>query len=566
MFRLRGQNQNRESQESCPEVSGAAEARPRLIALLLALITLLAYWPAVHCNFLNYDDDEQVYEHPVVKNGLSLQGVIWVFTHSDDGHWIPLNKISHMLDCQFYGLKPGGHHLTNVLLHTASVILLFLVLRRMTGFLWRSAFVAAVFAIHPLRVESVAWVAERKDVLSGFFFLLTLWAYVSYVRRTQIRGHPSSVGQRSHGSRPLASVDYWLALMFFACGLMSKAMVATLPLLLLLLDGWPLHRFSRPEPVAAKDEGKTLSVFKGLILEKIPFLGLIVAAGMGLLLSRDRNNMVVAAALQAGKGFKAHAQYTPMVRTVHALQTPLVYLKQMFFPVGLVVLSPPQQDVSPWEVFIAVTLLTAISAVVLVRWRKQPCLATGWFWYLVMLAPILLLIQQGAEMRCDRYTYLPQIGIYVMLTWAVADWSARWRHRRLAQVVVTTTAVLVLASCFALTERQLRYWHDSESLFAHTLAVAPENNPLARINYGMALEQKGRPIEALAQYQEALRVAPDNAAAHYDYGNLLANLGQPEQALPELAKAVQLDHDNMLHRASLGAVFAETRPLPRSDE
>ena len=509
------------------------------VCLFLALAVWAVFGQTLHHEFVNYDDDDQVYEHPVVKSGLSFQGVVWAFTHSDDGHWNPLNKISHMLDCQFYGLKPGGHHLTNVLLHAATVILLFLILQRMTAATWPSAFVAIVFAIHPLRVESVAWVAERKDLLSGFFFMLTLWAYVRYVRRTEIRGRQSSMRKLSYGPQPLTSVDYWLALLFFACGLMSKAMVATLPLVLLLLDYWPLNRFLRPVPVAATDKKKLLSVSKRLILEKIPFLGLIVAAGMGLLFSRDRSNMVVVVALQTGHGLVPHRDLSPMVRTGQALLTPLVYLKQMFFPAGLVVSYPPGQSVPPLEMVMAVILLITISVVVLVRRRKQPYLVVGWFWYLVMLAPVLMLIQRGAEVRCDRYTYLPQIGLYLLLTWAAAELCAGWRHRRMVLGGCATVILLALIFCARV---QTSYWRNSESLWAHTLACTPDN-AIAHNSLGVTLLQKGKVDEAIIHYQKALQITPDYPLAYINLGNALLRKGNVDEAIVHYLKALQITPD-----------------------
>ncbi len=532
------------------------QPRPRWLTAAVCLFLALAVWAVfgqtIHYEFTNYDDDDQVYEHPVVKDGLSWQGIVWVFTHSDDGHWIPLNKISHMLDCQFYGLKPGGHHLTNVLLHAAAAILLFLVLRRMTAAIWPSAFVAAVFAIHPLRVESVAWVTERKDVLSGFFFMLTLWAYARYVQKTEIRGWPSPMRTLFYIRQPLTSIDYWIALLFFACGLLSKAMVATLPLLLLLLDYWPLNRFLRPEPAAAMDRQKRLSVFKRLILEKIPFLGLIVAVGMGLLFSRDRNNVVVAVALQAGRGLVPHRDLSPMVRMGHALLTPLVYLKQMFFPAGLAVFSPPGQNVPCLEMFMAVILLMAVSVVVLVRRRKQPYLVTGWFWYLVMLAPILILIQQGAELRSDRYTYLPQIGLYILVAWGAADLFGHWRYRC---ALLGSTAAAVLACLLVGAYVQTGYWKNSISLWTHTLACASEN-PKAHNNFGSALAIQGKWNEAMQHYEQALRLNPDYADAHINLGAALARQGKLAEAIEHYERALQIHPEDAGACNNLGFVLA----------
>jgi len=546
------------------------------VCIFLAAIIWAVYGQTLHFEFVNYDDDEQIYEHPVIKDGLSLPGIAWVFTHSDDGHWIPLNKISHMLDCQFYGLRPAGHHLTNVLLHTATAILLFLVLRRMmelrpdkgigtadsqASVLWRSAFVAAVFAVHPLRVESVAWVAERKDVLSGLFFILTLWAYVRYAQnKASLNPQTLDVARRSGDG---STLNYALSLLFFACGLMSKAIVATLPLLLLLLDYWPLGRFGPPGSMAAIDRKKRLSVSKRLILEKIPFLGVIIAVGMGLLFSRDRNNVVVAVAIRTGQGLVPHKDLNQMERTGDALLTPFVYLKQLFFPASLAVSSPPGHSVPRWEMFGAVILLAAISGIVLARRRKQTYLVVGWFWYLAMLAPVLMLIQKGAEFRCDRYTYLSQIGLYLLLAWAAADLCAGWRHGRLVLGGCATIVVIALIFCARV---QTSYWRNSESLWVHTLDCTPDN-VLAHNNLGNVLFQKGRVDEAIAHYQKAIQIMPDFAEAQSNLGNALLQKGDVGAAIAHCQKALQSKPVNakahsifgnaLLQKGDVGAAIAQ---------
>jgi protein O-mannosyl-transferase len=533
-----------------PESASVKKSDKRLtasICVLLVLAVFVVFGQTLNYEFVNYDDDDQVYEHPVIKNGLSVQGIVWVFTHSDDGHWIPLNKISHMLDCQLYGLKPGGHHLTNVLLHAATAILLFLILQRMTAAAWRSAFVAIVFAIHPLRVESVAWVSERKDILSGFFFMLTLWAYIRYVRRAEISGQRSAMKKLPNGPQPLTSVDYWLALLFFACGLMSKAMVATLPLLLLLLDFWPLNRFLRPVPVAAIDKKKQMSVFKWLILEKIPFLGLIIAAGIGLLFSRDRNNVVVAEALKTGQGLVPHRDFSLMVRTGHALLAPLVYLKQMLFPAGLAVFYTTSQSVPRLEMFVTVILLLVISVTVLARWRRQPYLVVGWFWYLIMLAPVIILIQKGAEVRSDRYTYLPQIGVYILLTWAAADLCAGWRHRRILGVGAFSVIVALMICAW----KQTTYWRNSDTLWSHTLAYTSDS-PLAQNNFGDALLEQGNVTEAIAHFQMALQIKPDYAEALNNLGQALLQKGNVDEAISRYQKSLQIKPSFAMAHYNLG--------------
>jgi protein O-mannosyl-transferase len=581
-----------------------------LICLLLVAAVFLVFGQTVHYDFLNYDDGEQIYEHPVIKNGVSWQGFVWVLTHSDDGHWIPLNKLSHMLDCQLYGLKPGGHHLTNVLLHAATAIFLFLVLRRMMGLrsdksvgvtappagaLWPSAFVAAVFAVHPLRVESVAWVAERKDVLSGFFFMLTFWAYARHAQRlSAVAGRPpGAVGVNPALAPRRWTIDYYLALLFFACGLMSKAIVIMLPLLLLLLDFWPLNRFPQPGAAAANNRPKRRSVFQQLVLEKIPFFVPIVAVGAGLLFSRDRNNVLVAVALQNGQGLLPQKYVQPLAQAGNALLTPLVYLKQMFLPAGLVVFSPPDQNIPLWEICLATIFLAAVTALVWVRRWKQPYLLTGWFWYLVMLAPILVLIQRGAESRCDRYTYLPQIGLYLLLTWAAVDWCAGWRHRR---ALLGGLATVILATLILCARAQTTHWRNSESLWLHALACNPAN-AFAHQNLGNVFALEGRSTEAIAEFQQAIRLKPDDTEAHYNLavtfaaqgrdaeaaehyrqaiqfnprhaeacnnlGSLLAGKGRPEEAVKQFQQAVQIKPDYVEARYNLGIALAA---LGRFDE
>jgi hypothetical protein len=344
--------------------------------------------------FVNYDDEEYVYGNPQVIHGLNLKGVEWAFTHSVMGNWHPLTVMSHMLDCQFYGLHAGGHHLTNLLLHAATAILLFLVLRQMTGALWPSAFVAAVFAIHPLRVESVAWVAERKDVLSGLFFMLTLVAYVRYVRK------PPSLGR------------YLMVMFLFALGLMCKPVFVTLPFVLLLLDYWPLNRVP-----TATDCRNHFPIPRRLILEKLPLFGLAAASCAATLFTQTF-------------ALPSFEQISLPLRVGNALISYVTYLGQMFWPSGLAVFYPfAARDVGVARVVLSLVVLAGISTGVFVL-RRRPYLLTGWLWYLIMLAPVIGIVQVGGQAQADRYTYLPQIGLYLLLTWAAADLCAGWRYRR----------------------------------------------------------------------------------------------------------------------------------------
>ena len=405
------------------------------ICIFLAAITFAVFGQTLRHEFVNYDDDVYVYENPEVSRGLTLQGIVWAFTHVHSSNWHPLTWISHMLDCQLYGLSPGGHHLTNILLHTATAILLFLVLRRMSGALWRSTFVAAVFAIHPLRVESVAWVAERKDVLSGVFFMLTIGAYVRYVQK-QSRVEPSSLrfaapesrGSSANSSSPgprLWTLDYCLVLLFFALGLMCKPMLVTLPFVLLLLDYWPLGRVAGGEWRVTRFGAQVPQlhpeclglISQPLLLEKPPLFGLAVASG------------VVTIFAQTG-AIQSFEHVSLPLRMGNALMSYVDYLGQMFWPAGLAVLYPfTAGGVGVSGVVLSLVLLAGISAGVFVL-RRRPYFLTGWLWYLLMLVPVIGIVQVGAQARADRYTYLPQIGLYVLLTWAAADLCAGWRHRR----------------------------------------------------------------------------------------------------------------------------------------
>jgi tetratricopeptide (TPR) repeat protein len=466
--------------------------RAPAVCLVLAAITFAVFGQTLRYEFIDFDDNEYVYENPVVARGLTFKGIVWAFAHVHCANWHPLTWLSHMLDCQLYGLHPGGHHLTNVLLHTATVIVLFLVLRQMTGALWRSAFVAAVFAIHPLRVESVAWVAERKDVLSGLFFMLTIGAYVRYARR------PSSVAR------------YGLVMLLFAMGLMCKPMLVTLPLVLLLLDYWPLQR--------QESAG-------GLVMEKLPLLVLSAASCFATLLAQT-------GAIQSTKS------YSLPLRFGNASVTCLVYLGQMVWPSSLAAFYPyPLNGLPAWEVALAGILLAGLSAVAWGERRKQPWLLMGWLWYLAMLLPVIGVIQVGMQAHADRYTYLPQIGIYVAVTWLAAEWGAKQRVGQMALGGLMTAVLAVLMVC---AWKQTAYWENSETLWNHTLACTTGNN-VAYLNAGHDLRKKGRLDEAIAFYQKGLQTEPDNAASENNLGNALCEKGRVDEGITHYKKALQIN-------------------------
>jgi Flp pilus assembly protein TadD len=487
------------------------------VCLFLALGVWAVFGQTLYHEFVNYDDSLYVYENRVVTQGISLKGVEWVFTHNMVFNWHPLTMISHMLDCQLYGLWAGGHHLTNVLLQAVNAMLLFLVLRNLTGALWRSAFVAAVFAVHPLRVESVAWVAERKDVLSGLFFMLTLWAY------------------ERHGRRPFSPGRYLGVIFLFAMGLLSKPMVVTLPFVLLLLDYWPLGRFAQ-----FAGGRKWFGVPRRLLLEKIPLLVLAVVGCAVTLLAQQ-------------KAILTREQLPFALRASNALMSCTTYIGQLFYPAGLAPFYPYSTSRPPTgEVFFAALFLAAVSGGVVVWRRKRPFLMVGWLWYLGMLVPVIGLVQVSQQAHADRYTYLPQIGLSMMVVWLGADLGAGWRHRR---VMLGGIMALVLAVLAADAHRQTAYWCDSESLWTHTLAVTPENY-VTHDNLGVALADHGSLVEAIEHFQRALQLNPEDANAHNNLGIVLARQGKSAEAIEHYERALQFNPDYAKAHINLGIALA----------
>lgn len=489
------------------------------VCVFLAAISWVVFGRTRHYGFVNFDDDDYVYGNPEVARGLTWRGIAWAFTHIHSNNWHPLTWISHMLDCQLYGLNPAGPHLTNVLLHTVSAILLYLVLRRMTGFQWRSAFVAAVFAVHPLRVESVAWVSERKDVLSGFFFMLTVAAYVRYARR------------------PFSLVRYGLVWLLFALGLMCKPMLMSVPLVLLLLDYWPLNRSAMATAGTQLDRHDQVrrQTAGWLVLEKLPLFGLAVASGLITLFAQS-------------KAIDPFPNMSLPLCVENALIACVAYLGQMFWPAGLVVLYPfSAGNVGISGVVLSLTLLAAISVgAILLRHRHPYCL-TGWFWYLVMLAPVIGILQVGSQARADRYTYLPQIGLYILLTWMAAELSASWRIRRWVR---GGSALAILAALITCARVQTAYWHDSRTLWNRALACTSDNS-IAHNNLGNMLFQERAVDEAIAEFRKALEINPDYVQAHNNLGTALFLTGNTDEAMVQLQKALQLKPDYAPARVNL---------------
>jgi tetratricopeptide (TPR) repeat protein len=465
----------------------------------LLLAVALVFGQTVGYEFVNYDDNSYVYENPEVAHGLTGRGIAWAFTAVHFNNWHPLTTLSHMLDCQLYGLHAGGHHLTSVLLHASVAILLFLVLLRITGDLWPSAFVAAVFAIHPLRAESVAWVAERKDVLSGLFFMVTLWAYAGYARR------PFSLGR------------YLTVVLSFALGLMAKPMLVTLPFVLLLLDYWPLGRIGLP----------AAGISRRVVVEKLPLLALTAAS-------------CVATVIAQSTGVIAIAVDPLPSRVANALVSYMAYIRDLFYPMGLAVLYPyPEGGLPIWKVAASSLAMAGISTAAVVWRRRFPYLFVGWFWYLGMLVPVIGLVRVGLHSMADRYTYLPQIGLCIAVTWGVAQLAVTWRYRLRVYGMVSALAVLVL---MGFAWRQTSYWRNSETLWTHTLACTARNF-LPHNNLGLALAERGRVDEAIAHFQQAVEIKPDYANAHQNLGVALVGQGQFDAAIVHFRKALELKPD-----------------------
>jgi len=501
------------------------------ICIFLAAIVWAVFGRTLGYEFVNYDDNLYVYENPAVQEGLTLKSIASAFSYVHTDNWVPLTTISHILDCQFYGLNAGGHHLTNILLQTATAILLFLVLRQMTGALWRSAFVAAVFAIHPLRVESVAWVTERKDVLSGVFFMLTISAYVRYARH------------------PWSSARYGLVLLLFALGLMSKPTVVTIPFVLLLLDYWPLKRFTSSAAAIAGTgivcRLENCSVPLRLIVEKIPMLMLSIASCIPTVLA-ERIGILSVEKVPLG------------LRIENALVSYAVQMGRMLYPAKLALLYPyPANGLPLWKIIPACLLLAAISLGVLFWRRKHAYLLVGWLWYLGMLVPMIGLVQVGSQAQADRHTYLPQIGLYLLLTWAAADLCA---GRRYGRWILGGLSTFILAALIYCAWVQTAYWRNSESLWTHTLACTSDNVG-AHYNLGDALLKKGNADEAIVHYQQALQINPDDEEVRYNLGTVLFQKGRMDEAIVQYQKALQIKPDFTKARLNLGNTLLQKGKL-----
>ena len=573
-----------------------------LMAVLLALVTTVIYWPATRHDFVNFDDDLVVTANVHVQNGLTWENVKWAFCNPVDSNWHPLTVLSHMLDCQLFGLRPWGHHLSSVLLHAVNTALVFLLLFQMTGLrgnesprwssslpqsgsgsttiaatasarrsgaFWRSVMVAVLFGWHPVHVESVAWVAERKDVLSTFFGLLSLLFYVRYTQNKAALNSTSSVTlakedqrlgaatclgeamRRRKRSGDGSTFNYILALVFFAFGLMSKPMLVTWPLVMLLLDWWPLQRVSSfkfsvsssgtasPSTLnlLARRSGVETAQLSTLVFEKLPFF--VLAAVMS----------VVTFIVQQRSGVMGLIENLPLgARAENALISYCRYLGKLFWPEDLAVFYPYSRHWPMGEVLLAGVLLLSITVLCIVVRRRYPFMLMGWLWYVGTLVPVIGLVQVGDQSLADRYTYIPSIGVLVLVIWGAYELTRRWRNRVMIWSVAGCGAIIL---CVGMTRQQLGYWQDSETLFRHALEVT-ENNCIARNGLGFALYQKGQLDAAISQFQEAIQLNPDFAEGHKNLGFTFGIKGDFAGAISQYQEVVRLEPDDAGVHYSLG--------------
>ena len=593
-----------------------------LMGVLLVLGTVALYWPATRCDFVNLDDSLHVTSNVLVQKGLTWEGIRWVLLHPVANNWHPLTALSHMAVCQMCGLNPWGHHLANVLLHALNAGLVFALLQRMTGAAWRSLLVAALFAFHPLRVESVAWVTERKDVLSGFFGLLALIAYVCYAQgsweKAESRKQKAENGRQNPATRNTFHVSrftfhartfYLLSLFFLALGLMSKPMLVTWPLVMLLLDYWPLGRMQNAECRMQNEEATgtsqapritphvsrfTFHLPRALLFEKIPFF--VLAALMSILTFVVQHR---GGALAAGESLPLGA------RLGNAVISYCRYLGKLFWPSDLAVVYPHPGHWALGKVVAAAGLIVGISVLVWMQRRRHPFLLVGWLWYCGTLVPVSQVIQTGGHAMADRWTYVPSLGILILAIWGAYELvqgkaeirnpraegqgkseirnpraegnpksevrspkggpaglisgfglriSALFRASGFGLRISYAAGGVAVFACLAMTRHQLGYWRDSEVLLRHAIEVT-ENNELAHRNLGVALYEKGQTDEAIRQFEEGVRLKPDDAYTHYNLGIAFDKQGQGDKAIGQLQEALRLEPDYADAHYNLGVAF-----------
>ena len=502
-----------------------------MISLFLIFAIIIAYGQVRNFDFVDFDDGLYITENIHVQKGLTIEGLIWAFTSFHSANWHPMTWFSHMLDCELYGLNPMGHHWTNIQLHMANTLLLFLILQMMTGAIWRSAFVAGLFALHPLHVESVAWVAERKDVLSTFFWLLTMLAYLRYVKKPVL-------------------IRYFMVLIFFVLGLMSKPMLVTLPFVLLLLDLWPLRRFRFENNRLSQSSGKTCFDFKGasrLIVEKIPFFILVVISCS-----------LTFFAQKGGGALVPLASLSLKPRIANALISYVSYVFKAIWPGNLAVYYPYPADTFPvWQICGAALLIVSVFCGAICLLRQYRYVAVGLFWYFGTLIPVIGLVQVSDQAMADRYTYIPLTGLFITVAWGVSDLLVKWRYQK---IFLGVSAVIILSALTVCTFFQASHWRNTITLFENAVKVT-ENNYKALNNLGAALIDKGKPDEALLYFAEALRINPQKTDARNNLANVLSAQGKLDEAVSHYKEAIRINPEHADAHYNLANVLSAQRKL-----
>jgi len=509
--------------------------KPLWICLLLAAGTAILYWPITGHGFIGFDDNDYLVQNWHIHSGVTWNALAWAFQSGYASNWHPLTWISHMLDCQFYGLNPAGHHATSLIIHSLNSVLLFILLNQMTKATWRSAFAAALFAWHPLHVESVAWAAERKDVLSAFFWILTLMAYTQYARKRTNLEH----SQKGRG----AGFYYGWSLASFAFALMSKPMAVTLPFVLLLMDFWPLERFANFQTsgeISAESAGPVRNL-RALIVEKLPFFVLALVA-----------SVITFKVQQAGGAVETMAGFPVSLRFKNAFLAYAGYILKTIWPEHLAVLYPLSSHLPTSSVIGAAVLFMLVCVAAFWFWKRSPYLFSGWFWFVGTLVPVIGIVQVGAQSMADRYTYIPSIGLFIVIAWGADALLSKIPR---ARNILAGIAVVVLAAFFALTRHQIGYWQNGEILFKHAVAVTHDNF-LAYSALGESLGEGGHTNEALAASAEAVRLQPRSPECQYNLGTLWSAMGKPDQAIPHFEAALKenprfADAENNLGKALL---------------
>jgi len=516
---------------------------------VLILSTLLVFWQVYNFDFVNYDDGYYVYENPHVSNGLTGDSIIWAFTTTHKGYWQPLTWLSLIINRQLFGPGPGGFHLINVFLHLANTLLLFAVLRKMTGSLWQSAFVATAFALHPMHVESVAWIAERKDVLSTLFLLLTLTAYVYYVRNTSYPYNRNSTkpkyttktnNRNSTKPRYNTPLRYLLTLLLFFLGLLAKPMLITLPFLLLLLDYWPLRRFDPDQARKGLSRKKRKSspaydkrkILLRVIIEKIPFFIIAAVSGVVTFLTQRAGGVIVG------------IDKIPLnERIINAVFSYAAYIGKLFWPFNLAVNYPFNSStvasITPVQLVLYALLLGGLSLLAFYFWSSRKYLLVGWLWFLGTLIPVIGLVQFTGSSYADRFTYIPYIGLFIMIGWGLPGFLSKWPYRKFALGI---SAAVVLATLGIGAYLQTGVWKNSITLFSHATKVTT-GNYFAYNNLGTAYEKLGRLQDAAEAYQQAIRIKPDFTEVHFNLGNVYTNLGRYQEAINAYRQAIKIKPD-----------------------